>query len=127
MRTAFLINFGFDVSPFIDIISNYSPSTGDLIVLLRPQMEENSARAEKAVSEVKVILSTLKSANRSIGLEQFLVNASDPLAAASEIAEKLGKLRKTYDKIVADISGGIRPIMVAIMLCFIAKPIFSMK
>jgi len=122
MRTAFLINFGFDVSPFIDIISNYSPTTGDLIVLLRPQMEENSARAEKAVSEVKVILSTLKSANRSIDLEQFLVNASDPLTAASEIAEKLVKSRNTYNRIVADISGGIRPIMVAIMLCFIAKP-----
>jgi len=123
MATAYLVNFGFDTSIILELISEYSPRTGDKIVLLRPKDEPIALeRATKAVNEIKSLISTLREANRLVELQDISLETSDPLQASAEIANEALRLREDFGRIVMDISAGVRTITVAAITCATLNP-----
>lgn len=123
MVTAYLVNFGFDTSIILELVSEFSPKTGDKIVLLRPIDEIGiPERAARAVNEIRGLVSTLREANRLIELQDITLDTSNPIQVTADIANAALKLRETFERIVVDVSAGVRPITVATMLCAALNP-----
>ncbi len=117
-KRAVFVNFGFDPTAALDIISALQLSSGEQLVLVYPLGTEESAnvRSEQARNTVKNQITLLRAAGRRIKVDELALDLRSLESSIERLIERMYAAKNDGYRIVLELSGGVRTITVLMVM-----------
>ncbi len=115
-----MLTLGFDERFCFRAILRHSVEEGDKVVLLTASFVD---RVKKAYEQIKAFLTT---SYRNIDLELMQIDVYDLFGSLERVASKLNELDR-YDKVIVNVSGGMRILAIIVLLALMIRPMRNLK
>ena len=115
-----MLTLGFDEKFCFRAILRHRVEDGDRVVLITASLVD---RVKKAYEQIKAFLTA---SYKNINLELMQIDVNDLLGSVEKISKKLEELSKC-EKIIVNVSGGMRILAIIVLLTLIIKPMRNLE